>query len=373
VARPVQREVLEWDEYTARLEATETVEVRARVNGYLQSIHFKDGSIVKKGELLFTIDPRPYEATLRRAEGEHAVSKARLELAEKKLQRAANLIGRDAISKEEADIRAAEARQAEAAVAASSAAVESARLEVEFTQIHSPIEGRVGRKLVTEGNLVNGGIGALGTLLTTIVSLDPIHAYFDADERSYLKYARLAKSGLRPSSREHQNPVRIQLADERGFPHEGYMDFVDNQFDKGTGTMVGRALIPNPDLLLAPGLFARLQLPGSGKYQAVLVPDAAILFDQSESFVWILDEKNLVEYRRVQIGRLHEGLRIIREGLEPNDRVIVAGIQRVRPGIEVLPEEAPISTGAQGSDAAQKTQAPVTGATKPPGGESPKE
>jgi len=356
VARPVAREVLEWDEYTARLEATEVVEVRTRVSGYLQSIHFKDGSIVKKGELLFTIDPRPYEAAQRRAEGEKAVAEARLELAQKKSERAVNLVKREAISTEEGEIRSAEASQAEASVTAASAAVEAAKLDVEFTKIHSPIDGRVGRKLVTDGNLVNGGIGAEGTLLTTIVSLDPIYAYFEADERSYLKYARLAQRGERRSSREHQNPVRIGLADEKGFPHEGYMDFVDNQFDEGTGTMIGRAVIPNPDHLLTPGLFARLQLPGSGEYQALLLPDAALLFDQAESFVWVIDENNMVQYRRVEIGRLHEGLRIIRQGLQPVDRVIVAGVQRVRPGSQVSPEEVPISPGAS-----------ATGAAKPPG------
>jgi RND family efflux transporter MFP subunit len=355
VARPVEQEVLEWDEYTARLEATEVVEVRSRVSGFLESIHFKDGSIIKKGDLLFTIDPRPYEAARRRAEGELAVAGARLELAQKKSERAVNLVKREAISTEEGEVRSAEARAAEASVAAATAAVEATKLDVEFTKIHAPIAGRVGRKLVTEGNLVNGGLGEAGTLLTTIVSLDPIYAYFEADERSYLKYARMAQRGERPSSREHQNPVRIGLADETGFPHDGYMDFVDNQFDEGTGTMIGRAVLPNPDHLLAPGLFARLQLPGSGKYQALLLPDAALLFDQAESFVWVIDEKNVVQYRRVEVGRPHDGLRIIHKGLEPSDRVIVAGVQRVRPGSEVSPEEVSISTPEAAS-----------GATKPP-------
>jgi RND family efflux transporter MFP subunit len=364
VARPVVEEITEWDEYTARLEATEFVEVRSRVNGYLKEIHFKDGAIVKKGDLLFTIDPRPYEATQRRAEAELAVAKARLELAQKKVDRAASLVLRDAISKEEADIRGAEARQADAAVAAATEDVESAKLDVEFTQIHAAIDGRVGRKLVTEGNLVTGGIGSLGTLLTTLVSLDPIHAYFDADERSYLKYGRLARSGERPSSREHKNPVHVGLADERGFPHEGFMDFVDNQLDKGTGTMVGRAVIPNPDYFLAPGLFARLQLPGSGKLRAVLIPDTAILFDQSQTFVWVIDEKDTAQYRRVQVGRTHEGRRIIREGLEAGDRVVVAGIQRVRPGIVVSPEEIPTPTSSPAPQAGAKPEAspkPETG------------
>jgi RND family efflux transporter MFP subunit len=341
VARPVSREVVEWDEYMARLQAVEVVEVRARVSGYLQSIHFKDGAFVRKGDLLFTIDPRPYEATLRRAEAEYAVEKARLALAEKKSARAASLVKREAISQEETDVRAAEQVQAGAMVAAAEAAVEAAKLDVGFTQIHSPIDGRTGRRLVTEGNLINGGVGTEGTLLTTIVSLDPIHAYVDADERAFLKYTRLAMSGERPSSRVYRNPVHLGLIDEAGFPHEGYMDFVDNQLDQGTGTMVGRAVISNPDFLLTPGLFARLRIPGGGKYQALLIPDAAVLSDQAEKFVWALDEQNRAQYRRVRLGSLYEGLRIIREGLKPEDRVIVAGVQRVRPNLQVAPREAP--------------------------------
>jgi RND family efflux transporter MFP subunit len=340
VGHPIEREVLEWDEYTARLEATEVVEVRARVSGYLLSIHFKDGAMVKKGDLLFTIDPRPYEASLHRMQAEASVAKARLDLAQRKSERAVNLIGRDAISKEEAEIRSAEARQAEASLAAADADIEAAKLELEFTRVQAPIAGRISRRYVTEGNLVNGGIGAQGTLLTSIVSLDPIYAYIEADERSFLKYVRLALSGERPSSRDYKNPVRVALADEKSFQHEGYIDFVDNQLDVGTGTMVGRALLPNPDYVLTPGLFARLQLPGSGKRNAILLPDTAILFDQAVSFVWTVDDKQRVRYRPVELGRLYEGLRIIRSGLRPSDRVIVAGVQRVMPGIIVSPQEA---------------------------------
>jgi RND family efflux transporter MFP subunit len=347
VARPVEREVVEWDEYPARLQATEMVEVRARVSGYLQAIHFKDGAFVQKGDLLFTIDPRPYEAVQRGAEAEHAVAKARLALAEKKAERAVSLVKREAISQEETDIRAAEQLQAGAMVAAAAAAVETAKLEVDFTQIRSPIAGRTGRRLVTEGNLINGG--TLGTLLTTIVSLDPIYAYVEADERSFLKYSRLARSGERLSSREYRNPVHLGLADEPGFPHQGHMDFVDNQLDQGTGTMVGRAVIPNPDFLLTPGMFGRLRLPGGGKFQAVLIPDPAVLADQAEKFVWVLDVEDRAQYRRVHTGGMYEGLRIIRDGLKPGDRVIVAGVQRVRPGTHVVPEEAPAASVVPGA------------------------
>ncbi len=335
VVQPVAREIIEWDEYTARLDAVDSVEVRPRVSGYLQSIHFVDGGIVKKGDLLFTIDPRPYEAVLHRAEADLQLAETRLGLARKNFARAGDLIASHAISQEEADIRESNLRQAEASVEEAKAAVDAARLDVEFTHVSAPVSGRVGRKLVTEGNLVNGGVGTQGTLLTTIVSLDPIYAYFDADEGSLLKYSRLARTGQRPSSREYKNPVHVALADEEGFPHDGVMDFVDNQVDRGTGTIVGRALLPNPDLSLIPGLFARLQLPGSGKYRAILLPDEGIGSDQSQKFVFVVDGDAKAQYRTVKIGPLVDGLRVVREGLTPDDWVVVAGLQRVRPGITV--------------------------------------
>jgi RND family efflux transporter MFP subunit len=338
VARPRVQEVIDWDEYTGRLQAIDSVEVRARVSGYLESIHFADGGTVKAGDLLFVIDPRPYEAVLARARGELALSQARLELARKDLARAQQLLKSRAISEEEADTRAAGVRQAEASAAAAKAAVDAAALDVEFTRVVAPVAGRAGRHLVDEGNLVTSGpTGA--TLLTTIVTLDPIHCYFEADERAYLKYTRLARSGERASSRDVNNPVRVGTADEKDFPHVGWMDFVDNQFDPGTGTMTGRALIPNPELLLSPGLFVRVRLLGSAPYRALLIPDEAIGTDQAQKFVWVLDAENRAQYRRVQVGVLHEGLRVVREGLGPEDRVVVAGLQRVRPGIVVVPEE----------------------------------
>jgi len=335
VVQPVAREITEWDEFTARLDAVDSVEVRPRVSGYLQSIHFQDGAIVKKGDLLFLIDPRPYEAALHHAEADAELAKSRLALARKNFARAADLLKSHAISQEESDIRESNVRQAEASVEEAQAAVDAARLDVEFTRVSAPIGGRVGRKLVTEGNLINGGVGTQGTLLTTIVSLDPIYAYFEADEGSLLKYNRLARLGQRPSSRDYKNPVHVALADEEGFPHPGVMDFVDNQVDRGTGTIVGRALLPNSDLSLLPGLFARLRLPGSGQYQAILVPDEAIGSDQSQKFVFLVDGESKAQYRTVKIGPLIDGLRVVREGVGPEDRVIVAGLQRVRPGVKV--------------------------------------
>jgi RND family efflux transporter MFP subunit len=269
--------------------------------------------MVEKGDLLFLIDPRPYEAQLRRAEGDLELAKSRVNLAEKNLARVDFLVKSQAMSKEEAETRAALLRQAQANVAASQAAVDAARLDVEYTSITAPVSGRASRKLVTEGNLINGGVGTQGTLLTTIVSLDPLHAYFEANERAYLKYVRLAKSGARPSSRDVRNPVFVGAADEQGFPHQGYMDFVDNQIDRGTGTIQGRAVVPNPDGLLAPGLFVRLRLIGSGTYRALLIPDEAVQSDQANKFVWLVDDQNTVRYRPVKIGTLHEGFRVVTE------------------------------------------------------------
>jgi len=331
------RELIEGDEYTGRLEAVDSVEVRARVSGYLQSVHFKDGQIVKKGDLLFVIDPRPYQAELDNAEAALKLAKARLKLAQDNLARAKKLLSAHAISQEEADTRASDERVALATVEQAEAAVQTAKLNVEFTRVTAPISGRISRKLVTEGNLINSGTG--GTLLTTIVSLDPIYCYAEADEQSFLKYTRLAREGKRPSSREVRNPAYLTLADETGFPHKGYIDFVDNRLDSNTGTITGRAVFPNPDLTLTPGLFARIRIPGSGKYKAILIPDEAIVSDQSEKYVFVVNNKNTVEQRGVKLGPLAGGLRIIREGIKPEDWVIVSGVQRARPGAIVDPQK----------------------------------
>src|SRR5437879_10565407 len=244
VGQPVAREITEWDEFTARLDAVDSVEVRPRVSGYLQSIHFQDGAIVRKGDLLFLIDPRPYEAALHRTEADVELAKSRLALARKNFARAADLLKSHAISQEESDIRESNMRQAEASLEEAEAAADAARLDVEFTHVSAPVSGRVGRRLVTEGNLISGGGGSQGTLLATIVSLDPIYAYFEADEGSLLKYSRLARTGQRPSSREYKNPVHVALADEEGFPHYAVMEFVANTASAGTGAAVGRGLLP---------------------------------------------------------------------------------------------------------------------------------
>jgi membrane fusion protein, multidrug efflux system len=338
VSQPIVRDIVEWDEYTGRLEAVESVEVRARVSGYLESVHFTDGAVVKTGALLFVIDPRPYQAELNRTKAALEQAVAQYERAQKDFARVQQLVKSRAVSQEEVDTRAADRRQAEEAVRAGRAAVEAAQLNVEFTQVRAPISGRISREFVTVGNLINGGT-ADSTLLTRIVSLDPIYCYFDVDERSYLKYSRLWREGKRAASREVKIPVDLGLADETGFPRHGHLDFIDNRLDPNTGTMTGRAIFPNPDFTLVPGLFARIRLPGSGQYQALLLPDEAIGSDQTQRFAFVVNDQNTVEYRKVTLGPIIDGLRVIRDGLKPEDWVIVSGVQRVRTGARVDPQK----------------------------------
>ncbi|MBX9656762.1 efflux RND transporter periplasmic adaptor subunit [bacterium] len=379
VAVPITHRIVEWDEYTARLEPIEFVEVRARVGGFLQSIHFKEGQIVKKGDLLCVIDPRPYTAELHRSEAALAEAQARETeaksmlaqaeadkkeavaqevLEQKRMKRAEQLLAEKAISKEDYDTRESALVQASASVESSGsriesaksaivaataaigtaeAAVESAKLNLTYTEVRSPVTGRVSKRVVTEGNLVSGGT-AESTLLTTIVSLDPIHCYFDADESAFLKYQRLAQSGKRGSSRDVKNPVFVALADEKpDFPHKGHMDFVDNRLDPNTGTMRGRAILRNTDLSLTPGLFARLRLPGSASYEAILIPDLSISSDQSVKFVYVVEDNGTIRRQEIKIGPTVHGLRVVREGLKGTEKIITQGTQRVRPGLTAKP------------------------------------
>jgi RND family efflux transporter MFP subunit len=337
VSHPLQREVVEWDEYTGRLEAVETVEIRARVNGYLQKVLFKDGAKVRKGDLLFVIDPRPYQAKLDRAEAEVQRLKARLELARNDLVRADRLLRSRVISEEEHDVRSKGLREAEATLKAAQAAVETTRLNVEFTHIRAPISGRISRKYLNEGNLVNGDSGQ-ATLLATLVSIGPIYVYFDVDERSVLRYQRLTHEGKLESARDTKVPAELALADETGFPHKGYVDYVEPRLDPNTGTVCLRGVFANTEDQLSPGLFARVRVPGSGKFKALLVSDHVIAMNQGQKYVLVVNGENTVEYRPVKPGPLIEGLRVIDEGLRPEDRVIVEGIQRVRPGTWVRRE-----------------------------------
>ncbi len=336
VSQPVSREVTEWEEYTGRLEAIESVEVRARVNGYLQSIHFKNGVTVKQGDLLFVIDPRPYQTELERAKAELALATARLERMGKDLARAQMLVRSRAVSEEEVDTRISDQRQAQESVQAARATVNAAQLNVEFTQVRAPISGRISRNLISVGNLINGGT-TQSSLLTTIVSLDPIYCYFEADERAYLKGIRQLRNGDHANSRTGKQPVYMALADEENFPHQGSIDFVDNRLDQNTGTITARAVIPNPDLLLAPGLFARLRIPSGSKYKALMLPPEALGSDLSQQFVFVVDAQNLVQYRKVTPGPIIDGWRVIRDGIQSDDWVIVKGVQRVRTGAKVDP------------------------------------
>jgi RND family efflux transporter MFP subunit len=281
--QPATAEVMEWDEYPGRLEAVEMVELRARVSGYLQAVTFKEGAEVKKGDLLFVIDPRPYEAQLTRAQADLNQAQTRLELARNDLARADKLLKSKAVSEEEADSRSKAAREAEAGLEAARASVEAARLNVDYCRVTAPINGRIGQKLMTEGNLVNGNQGQ-SSLLTTIVSLDPVYCYFDADERSVLKYQELARQGKRAEVAGGKVPCELALADDTGFSHKGFLDFANNQIDPGTGTLRVRGVFENPapDRVLQPGLFARVRVPGSGKYEALLIPPQAVGTDEGQ-------------------------------------------------------------------------------------------
>ncbi len=340
VVKALQKEVTEWDEYTGRLAAVDEVEVRAQVSGYLESVHFKDGQMVKKGDLLFTIDPRPYQAVLDRANAQQKQAEAGLALADVNLKRTQELAGKKVVASSELDDQRSKQLQAAAAIQVAGAEVKAAQLNLDFTRINAPISGRINRHLVSEGNLISGG-AATATLLTTIVSLDPIQAYFEADEQAYLKYTRLNQSGVRRSSRDVANPVKLELADEENFPHLGKMDFVENRVDVNTATVQGRAIFENHDLVLTPGQFVRLRLLGSPAHKAVLIPDQSIVSDQSQKFVWVVAADGTPKYQTVVPGPMIDGLRVIRSGLKPNDPVIVLGLQSVRPGVKVKAEEAP--------------------------------
>jgi multidrug efflux system membrane fusion protein len=337
VAQVLQKRVKDWDEFTGRLQAVETVEIRPRVSGYIDQVAFTEGKVVKRGDLLFIIDPRPYKADYDRAAADVKRFKTTLELARIEQKRVQHLKESGAVSQEEVDERDSTVAQGEANVAGAEASLESAALNMSFTRVISPIDGRVSRAEVTKGNLVTGGING-GTFLTSVVSLDPIYLYFEGDEATYLRYIALARSGERPSSRDAPNPVRVGLANEEGFPHEGTMDFVDNQVNSQTGTIRARAVLPNKDGLYIPGLFARVQLLGSSEYTAVLIDDRAVNTDQSQKYVLLLAAGNKIEYRRVKLGRVIDGLRIVREGLKPGDVIVVNGAQRVHPGIVVTPQ-----------------------------------
>jgi len=358
VAAALQRQVTQWDDFTGRLEAVESVEIRPRVTGYIESVNFAEGGIVHKGDLLFVIDPRPYQAELDKAEAELTRAKARVELAQSDVVRSEKLLSIKAVSQEEYDQRVNASREARANVEAAHAAAEVARLNLSFTRVTSPITGRVSKAAVTAGNLVTGG-SSTATLLTTVVSVDPIYVSFEGDEQVYLKYTELARRGERPSSRDAANPVKMGLANEDGYPHTGRMVFVDNRIDPRTGTIRARAAFDNKDGYLTPGLFARVKLFGHNTFPAVLVDDRAVGTDQSQKFVYVVDADNKVSYRTVKIGRLTNGLRIVQEGLAAGETVVVNGLQRVHPGQIVAPQR--VAMDARENDEARVASSGASG------------
>jgi len=370
VAQVVARRVTEFDEFTGRFEAVERVEIRPRVSGYIASVNFAEGREVKKGDVLFVIDPRPYEADYKHAKAQLDQARSQSELAKSERERATRLLQAHAISQEEYDTRVAGLQQADANVEAAQAALDTAALNLTFTRVTAPISGRISRALVTEGNLVTSG----QTMLTTLVSLDPIYVRFDGDEQAYLKYTKLARENAKQravagssATAKHQATdkakssapqaeageagaaVMVGLADEPGYPHSGVMVFVDNELDPTTGTIRGRARLDNHDRAFTPGLFARVKLMGSNQYDATLVNDSAIGTDQTVRYVLVVGADNKVQYRPVKLGPIIDGLRVITDGLKPGETIVVNGLQRVRPGSPVTPERVAMGERRRGN------------------------
>jgi RND family efflux transporter MFP subunit len=348
VASPIEREVIDYDDYTGRIAAVEEVEVRARVRGYLIKINFTEGTMVNQGDLLFEIDPRPFQTELDAAKGQVAQWEAKLARAEADVARYERLLPKGAASQKDLDAAIADRGEARAAIQSARAAVERAALDLEFTKVTAPISGQVGRANVTRGNLVNAG-GGEATLLTKIVSYNPIYVYFDIDERALVQYQQAVRKQAGGSeriatAREAKIPVQLGLAGETGFPHEGVVDFANNQVNAQTGTIQVRGVFANANRLFTPGLFARVRVSVGDKYQAVLVPERAIGTDQGQKYLLTVNDKNVVEYRPVQLGRLHDGFRVIQEGLKPGELIIVNGIQRARPGLTVTPQRVEAAT-----------------------------
>jgi RND family efflux transporter MFP subunit len=332
VAKPVVKEIVEQDEFTGRFDAVDSVDLRARVSGYLESVKFRDGQIVREGDLLFVIDKRPYQATFARAAAAVNAAQTRVDFAKTDLDRYERLARAGSAPERQLEQARQTFQQAQADIAGLRAELESARLNLGFTEIRSPINGRIGRKLVSEGNLV----AADQTLLGSVVSIDPVYFYFDIDERSYIAYTRLAADGARPSGREVGGfEVSAGLLDERSLPRKGRMEFLDNRIDPSSGTMRARATFENKDGLLTPGLFGRISVPGSNAYKAVLIPDEAIQADLDRRFVWVVAEDGTATAKLVRPGPRIDGYRVVRNGLDGSETIVIAGLQRVRPGGKV--------------------------------------
>jgi RND family efflux transporter MFP subunit len=334
IAKPVQKEIVEWDYYTGRTDAVENVNITPRVSGYIDNITFKAGDLVNRGDLLFVIDPRPYQATLDQAKAQQREAEANQLLQDANFARQDRLRQTGVIAKEDYDTAVSNKSQAAARVLAAQASVESAQLNLTFTQVTSPIRGRISRELVTVGNLVQADT----TLLTNIVSVDPIYAYFNVDERSVLKYERQVREGKLTNARSGGVPISLQLQNDNGFPHQGSIDFINNQFNSSTGTLQVRGLFPNADSVLISGAFVRVRVAGTPLHSALLVSDRAIGTDQGQKFVLVIDKDNIVAVKPVELGPEAEGLRVVRSGLTGDDEVIINGIVNARPGSKVSPQ-----------------------------------
>jgi multidrug efflux system membrane fusion protein len=350
-ATVLSRDITEWDEFTGRLEAVDSVAVRPRVSGLVSAVRFEEGALVGRGQLLFQIDPRPAQAQVDRLSAELARARATVQRTRSELARAGRLADENAMSLEERERRQSAAEEAAAEAAAVEAAQRAAQLDLEFTRVTSPIDGRVGRAIVTEGNLVSSGPGE-ATLLTTVVSLDPIYASFDADEQAFLRYGPRARDDRRAGARKSGVPIRMALANDPDFVREGRMNFLDNQVDPSTGTIRGRAVFPNRDGSLTPGLFVRLRLAGNAAYRGVLIQDRAVGTDLNKRFVFVVGSDRTIQYRPVTLGPIVNGLRVVRTGLSDGDVVVVNGLQRVRPGVQVEPELVAMDASSSSTGAA---------------------
>jgi RND family efflux transporter MFP subunit len=338
VSLPIEREVTDHADYTARTAAVDSVEVRAHVWGYLEKVNFKEGDLVKKGDILFELDPRPYQALLDQAKAKVAQDEAQLTFDESEYQRNLKAVESGAVSRSELD-KAAAARGVDLAnIAADKATVAARQLDLEYTKVTAPVSGRVSRYVVTIGNLIQSGDQGGGTLLTTIVSVDPMYAYFDADEYTVLRVRQLIREGKAKSARDVPLPVQLGLANEQGFSHQGIVNFVDNQVNPKTGTLRLRGVFPNKDEALAPGYFARVRIPIGFPHRALLISDRAIDTDQGQKIVYVVETNDTVVARPVRLGALHDGLREVTDGLKSGERIIVTGLQQVRPGAKVEPK-----------------------------------
>jgi membrane fusion protein, multidrug efflux system len=363
IAKPIQKEVVEWDEFTGRTDAVQMVDIRPRVSGYIDNLTFKAGDLINQGDLLFVIDPRPYQAIYDQAVAQMRQAEANRQLNDANFQRASRLRANNVTSKEEYDTSLAQKNQADAALVSSQAQVSAAKLNLDFTQIKAPISGRISREQVTVGNLVQTD----NTLLTNITSVDPIYAYFNVDERSVERYQELHKGRV---DVEQSVPVYLKLENETGFPHQGIIDFTNNQFDSGTGTLQVRGVFPNKDGLLIPGAFVTVRVAGTAPYQGILITDRAVVSDQGRKFVLVVDANNVAQPRPVDLGPVFEGLRIVRKGLQGDENVIINGIVNARPGSKVTPQSGDM-TQFTSNQLNLQTKAEATGAASPALGKSP--